>query len=71
MLILDRDEPIATIERIKPNERGDGRLARLEQSGLVRRSRTARPMDALAKSKPPKPRKSVVEALVEERRDGR
>jgi prevent-host-death family protein len=70
VLILDRNEPIAVLERVKPNERPEGRLARLEQAGVIRRSRTARPRNALT-DKPPKVKKSVVAALLEERRDSR
>ena len=70
VLILDRDEPIAVLERVDFDERPDGRLARLTQSGGVRRSNTARPRAALADTKAPKPRKSVVSALIEERGEG-
>ena len=69
--ILDRNEPIAVLERVKPEERPEGRLARLERAGVVRRSRTARPFEALAETKPPKPKTSVVEALLDERRKSR
>jgi prevent-host-death family protein len=71
VLILDRNEPIAVLERIKPNERPEGRLVRLERAGVIRRSPTARPAEALAENKPPKAKKSVVDALLEERREGR
>jgi prevent-host-death family protein len=71
VLILDRNEPIAVLERINANERPEGRLARLEQSGSIRRSRTARPLDALAATKPPRSKKSVLAALLDERRDAR
>ena len=33
VLILDRNEPIAVLERVNSNERPEGRLARLEQAG--------------------------------------
>jgi prevent-host-death family protein len=71
VLILDRNEPIAVLERIEPSERPEGRLARLEQAGVIRRSRTAHPLEALAESKAPKTKESVVEALIDERREGR
>lgn len=71
ILILDRNEPIAVLERVNANDRPEGRLARLEQAGALRRSRTARPLEALAKTKPPKSKKSVLAALLEERREGR
>ena len=71
VLVLDRNEPIAVLERVKPNERPEGRLARLEQAGVLRRSRTGRPLAALAETKAPKARESVVDALLEERREDR
>ncbi|HEY6598746.1 MAG TPA: type II toxin-antitoxin system prevent-host-death family antitoxin [Pseudomonadales bacterium] len=71
VLILDRNEPIAVLERVNSNERPEGRLARLEQAGSIRRSRTARPLDALATTKPPKSKKSVLTALLDERREAR
>jgi prevent-host-death family protein len=71
VLVLDRNEPIAMLERVKPNERPEGRLARLEQSGVIRRSRTGRPRAALAGTKAPKVKQSVVDALLEERREDR
>ncbi len=71
VLILDRNEPIAVLERVNANERPEGRLARLEQAGAIRRSHTARPLEALATTKPPKSKKSVLAALLEERHEGR
>jgi len=71
LLILDRNEPIAVLERVDFDELPEGRLARLTQSGIVRRSTSARPQAALADSKAPKTRKSVVAALIEERGEGR
>ena len=41
VLILDRDEPIAVLERVDQQILGrDERLARLEQAGLIKRSKT-------------------------------
>ena len=71
VLILDRNEPIAVLERINASERPEGRLARLEKAGIIRRSPTTRPLDALSKTKPPKSKKSVLAALLEERRETR
>lgn len=71
VLILDRDEPIAMLERVNSNERPEGRLGRLEKAGIIRRSRTARPLDALGTTKPPKSKKSVLAALLEDRREAR
>jgi antitoxin (DNA-binding transcriptional repressor) of toxin-antitoxin stability system len=70
ILVVDRDEPIARIERIAPGATADARSARLEAAGLVRRG--SRPLDVAALRRPaPTPRASVVGALLEERRDGR
>ena len=71
VLILDRNEPIAVLERVNANDRPEGRLARLEKTGVIRRSRTERPLGALEKTKPPKSKKSVLSALLEERREAR
>ncbi len=50
--------------------RADDRLARLESEALVRRADRPFPGELLAKP-PPKPGKSVLEALIKERREGR
>jgi antitoxin (DNA-binding transcriptional repressor) of toxin-antitoxin stability system len=71
VLILDRQEPIAVLERIKSEGRPEERLARLERAGVIRRSHTARTLEALASSTAPKVGASVVEALIEERHQGR
>ena len=70
VLILDRDEPIAMLERVDNTTNSDERLARLERQGLIRRSRTAQPFEVLRGYKPVKSKRSVVEALIEERREG-
>ena len=50
-----------------PNERS---LARLESEGLIRRPVRPFPRELLEKP-PPKPGESVLEALIEELREGR
>jgi prevent-host-death family protein len=70
VLILDRDEPVARLERVVADEHPDGRLARLERSGLVRRARQPVSVEAL-RTAAPKATHSVVDALTEERRSGR
>ena len=67
VLVLDRDRPI---ERIDGRQAFDERLIRLEAAGLVRRPSRPLPMAAL-EAKPPKSRRSVLDALIEERADGR
>ena len=70
ILILDRDRPIARIERVAPEDRPADRLARLERSGLLQRSTRTLSLEAL-RAPVPRPERSVVEALTDERREGR
>ena len=70
VLVLDRDQPIARIERVGAASGADGRLARLEAAGLVRRAIRPLPLEILA-TDPPRSRRSVLEALLEERAEDR
>ena len=71
ILILDRDRPIARLEPIAAADRSDDeRLAELERQGLIRRG-TGKPPLHLLRGELPKSEKSVLEALLEERREGR
>jgi antitoxin (DNA-binding transcriptional repressor) of toxin-antitoxin stability system len=70
ILVLDRDQPIARIERVAPVEGPDDRLVRLERSGQLQRSTTKVSVEEL-RAPVPRPERSVVEALMEERRAGR
>jgi antitoxin (DNA-binding transcriptional repressor) of toxin-antitoxin stability system len=69
VLILDRDQPIARLERVEGAPHADDRLTRLERAGLLRRARRPLPLDAL-RSPAPQPGASVVQALLDERREG-
>ncbi|MGH7529882.1 MAG: type II toxin-antitoxin system Phd/YefM family antitoxin [Gemmatimonadales bacterium] len=74
ILILDRDEPVARLERVGgppggPAERDD-RLLRLERAGLLRRARRRVALDALRKPAA-RAKASVLDALLDERRSGR
>jgi antitoxin (DNA-binding transcriptional repressor) of toxin-antitoxin stability system len=70
ILILDRDQPIARLERVEPGTHPGDRLVRLERAGLLRRA--TRPVSvAKLSGRASKSRRSVVEALLEERREGR
>ena len=71
ILIVDRGVPVARIEPVEARtDDGDGRLARLERAGLVKRGRGEPPI--LNEPPPPlPPGMSAVEALLEERRSGR
>ena len=68
--MLDRGRAIARIERIDGRQAFDERLLRLEAAGLVRRPSRSLPV-AVLKAKPPKSRRSVLGALLEERAGGR
>jgi antitoxin (DNA-binding transcriptional repressor) of toxin-antitoxin stability system len=70
VLILDRDDPIARLERVEAGARPADRIARLEKAGLVRRARRKLRVDRLSVT-PPTAQRSVLEALLEERREDR
>lgn len=70
VLIVDRDEPIARLERIEAGAPGDDRLARLERAGLVRRG-SGRLDPAALRRGAPRAGASVLGALVDDRREGR
>jgi len=69
VVILQRGRPVARL--VPAVEAGDvqGRLARLERAGLIRRGRGRLVGRVLAPG--PRARASAVEALLEERREGR
>lgn len=71
VLITDRGEPVATLQPAQPVA-DDERIARLERAGLIRPPRKA-PTRKLLEKPPPRLRSgtSVLEALLEERREGR
>jgi antitoxin (DNA-binding transcriptional repressor) of toxin-antitoxin stability system len=70
ILIVDRDQPIARIERIETGGPADDRIGRLERAGLVRRGSGRLDVAALRREAP-RARESVLDALVEDRREGR
>ena len=70
VLILDRDQPVARLERVESAPHAEDRLARLERAGLLRRARSSLPLDAL-RSAPAQPGASLLQALLDERREGR
>ena len=76
ILILDRDEPVARLERVGGREAGasdqdvDDRLTRLDRAGLLRRGTRRLDVERLRTAKP-RADTSLLEALVDERRAGR
>jgi prevent-host-death family protein len=70
ILIVDRDEPIARLERIEKDAVEGGRLARLERAGLVRRGSGRIDVPALRRGLP-RSGASVLGALLDDRREGR
>jgi prevent-host-death family protein len=74
ILILDRGRPVARLESVRWGDDDDpeGRLARLERQGLLRRA-SAPPLREILMEPPPRPSEgaSALEALLAERRDGR
>jgi antitoxin (DNA-binding transcriptional repressor) of toxin-antitoxin stability system len=71
VLVLDRNRPIARIERAGgADAQEDDRIASLERTGQIRRGTQRMPLAHL-KSKPPGSAGSVLETLLDERRNGR
>ena len=73
VLIVDRGRPVARLEPVTTGQDHEkGRLARLTRDGLVRPGHSPLPKGLLGQEPPkPKGRASAVEALIEERREGR
>ena len=73
ILVLDRGRPVARIESaVTATSDAEGRLARLERQGIVRRARVATPRELLSRE-PPSAQggASALAALLEERETGR
>jgi prevent-host-death family protein len=73
VLIVDRGVPVAKIEGLASTpDDVEGRLERLQKSGAVRVGHAEPPLGLASKKRPRlAPEASVVEALLEERREGR
>lgn len=72
ILILDRGTPVARLEPIAGGVSDDGRLERLERAGLIRRGVAAPPVDLIRQRGPAlPPGVSLVDYVIEERREGR
>src|SRR5262249_15363052 len=72
ILIMDRGRPVARLESVLSDLDPEGRLARLERQGLLRRAEAPPPI-ALLSQKPPEAGSgaSLLEALLAERYSGR
>jgi len=73
ILITDRQQPVARLQPIEPtDETDDQRLARLERAGVITRGRGKLHKKFFRMPRPKSPRgASVLDALLEERREGR
>jgi antitoxin (DNA-binding transcriptional repressor) of toxin-antitoxin stability system len=70
VLILDRDQPVARLERVVTQDDPEGHLQRLERIGIIRRASQPLPLEYL-RSNAPASDQSVLAALLEEREIGR
>jgi len=73
ILILDRGRPVARLESVlREGDDPEGRLARLERQGVLRRASSPLPQEILMTA-PPTPAQgaSALGALLDERREGR
>ena len=70
VLIFDRDQPVARLESVGSGAPHDDKLARLEAAGLIRRARS-RPAAESLRAAAPVAGRSVMDALIAERRDAR
>jgi len=75
ILIMDRGRPVARLEPVimGNDSKGDGRFARLVRDGIVRPSRKASMPKKLLTEPPPRVKggESIVDLLIEERRESR
>lgn len=75
IVVTDRGRPVARLEPITGEDQpgpDDGRLARLERAGVVRRAPEGR-LDEIARVPPPAPVEGgdIVAVILDERRTGR
>jgi prevent-host-death family protein len=72
VVIVDRGIPVARLEPAQRAKDDEGRLARLERAGIITRAKQPIP-EWFFNTPPPKgkPGVSLVDALLEERREGR
>jgi prevent-host-death family protein len=75
IVVTDRGRPVARLEPVTGEDGPgphEGRLARLERAGIIRRAREGR-LDEIARVPPPAPLAGgdIVAVLLDERRNGR
>ena len=70
VLITDRGVPVARLEPMAEYPDPDGRIARLERAGLIRRGTGPVSLDELGPAPTVPEGVSLVEAVLEERRSG-
>ena len=72
VVILDRGTPVARLEPIGRTGDSEGRLRRLQRSGILRVGVVAPPLDVIREPGPAvKAGSSAAEAVIAERRSGR
>ncbi len=73
VVITDRGRPVARLEPAITEDDAEGRLARLERAGHLKRATAPSPSKLILNTPPPKPRKGgdILKFLLEERREGR
>ena len=71
VVITDRGRPVARIVPAVESADDDGRIKRLERAGLIRRPKRRLELESFLAEPLPESRASAVEALLEERREGR
>lgn len=69
VVVYDRNRPVARIDRVA-DEDDDDRIAQLQRAGLVAPPVDPMPLEML-RSPAPRARVSVLDALLEEREEGR
>ncbi len=70
VLIFDRNQAVARLERVQGRSQPGSKISRLERQGLLKSSTQAVPMQML-RSSAPRPKRSVVNVLIQEREEGR
>lgn len=71
VLITDRGEAVARIVPLDPARWMDARATELVDSGLAKAPLSPLPKDFWKRPRPPDPQSSVLDALLEERAEGR